>query len=597
MLSMALAVSAVSFTRAQEDGARKEVDYAVVYNTANQAFAAGKFDEAARGMEEVITAINADPSKSTPAQIATVHYLLGAAYFNIPDYPKAIAAFRTYVEKFPTGEKVLEVKLALARALFFDKQYDEALKAFAPLELVPTLRSEALTAEAQCYAAMNKPKDQIIVLERLVPANVQTHEQATGALDLIDLYANNNQAQKALALIHTLSARIGLVDNIVAFNATITSFADALAAQGKYEMAIDVYREVKDRDAVIRFQKDRIAEMDARMQANLRAGAGSAQAMASAVQTNATLRERRNQAQNLLTAFEKLPPFGPALLLRQAKAWYDWGRRWEAMVALDRLLKKYPGVSEREPALYMMIAAAADANQPARALEFCTQYSKEFPQGANAETVGYLAGSVALQAADDTAAESYFGKVLDEHPHSQYREAIRYEIGNAKMNRGDYAAAVVDYQRYLSEFPDGEHAAEVEYRIALSALFAGKYDEAVAGLNKWLTRHPNSQLTPDCKYRLMVCDYAAQKYDDVLKSSAEWMKQYAGNEMTGEVLSLVGDAQAAKGDNNGAIESYRKSAKIAATDEVLNYSLLEAAKLLQKNGNWDGVSEMFEEFV
>ena len=77
----------------------------------------------------------------------------------------------------------------------------------------------------------------------------------------------------------------------------------------------------------------------------------------------------------------------------------------------------------------------------------------------------------------------------------------------------------------------------------------------------------------------------------------DWLKQYPQDPERGEVFSLLGDAQAAAGHPDEALDAYKQSYKAATTDEVLGYSILEAAKILQKRGDWPGIGKMFEEFV
>ena len=67
--------------------------------------------------------------------------------------------------------------------------------------------------------------------------------------------------------------------------------------------------------------------------------------------------------------------------------------------------------------------------------------------------------------------------------------------------------------------------------------------------------------------------------------------------MTGEVLALLGDCLVAENKTADAIPVYVESYKKANTGEVVNYSLFEAGKLMQKQGKWDDVAGLFREFV
>jgi len=138
---------------------------------------------------------------------------------------------------------------------------------------------------------------------------------------------------------------------------------------------------------------------------------------------------------------------------------------------------------------------------------------------------------------------------------------------------------------------------EAGYRIALSQLLNGSYQEAMEMFGEYIQKYPGGSFAPDARYRLSVCYYAAQQYEKVRELCEAWEKDYPGNPQLAEVLALEADVYSAIDENEKAIELYLRSYKAAQTDEVLNYSLFEATKKLQKLGQWEQISSVFEEFV
>ena len=67
--------------------------------------------------------------------------------------------------------------------------------------------------------------------------------------------------------------------------------------------------------------------------------------------------------------------------------------------------------------------------------------------------------------------------------------------------------------------------------------------------------------------------------------------------MQGEILSLKGDAYAAKEMTAESAAAYRDSLKYAESDELLKYSLFDANKQYQKLNDWDAIDEMFRRFA
>jgi TolA-binding protein len=205
-----------------------------------------------------------------------------------------------------------------------------------------------------------------------------------------------------------------------------------------------------------------------------------------------------------------------------------------------------------------------------------------------------------LQANDPQTAETHLGQMLQSQPQHPLRDQMRYLLANAKFMEGKYDDATSQYRQYLTDFPKGQNVEDVNYRLALSALFAGKYQDAMNLLNDYLKNYSTGQYVSDAKYRLAVCKYAATNptmYDEVIKDCQAWEREFPKNQQLGEVLALLADAQAASGRDNDAVPVYIRSYKIAATDEVMNYSLFAASKILQKKGEWEKIAELFAGFL
>ncbi len=589
-----LVCAAIPALRAQS-GEQVAVDVEAEYASAWKAFNESRWSEAAASFERVLGKLPAESSKSP--QAATMRYMLGAAYFNQQDFAKAAEVFAAYLVDFPTSDRANAVRLSRGLALLQAERYEEALKVFQELESNPAMQADALEGQARALEKLGRGDDLIRILKRMVPDKISTPAQATAALRLIDVYSTNGQESKAADLVRQLAANPKLVTNMVAFNGTVAKFADQLVAKKMYDEALAAYGAVRTKQEIVDLQNKGIADMDAQIKRNLQAISGNASLQLPLMQANDAIRRQLAAAKKLLAEYEKLPDYTAAMWLRQAKAWSEWNRQWESNVVLDRLLSTYAKAPERETAQFLEVLNYAALNQPQLTQEQCERYLKEFPNGANAATVGYLSGAVALRAGDTKGAESYFGRMLTEQPDNKYRDTMRYLLGNAKFNSGDYAGAVEEYRRYLADFPEGQNRAEVEYRIALASLFQQKYDDAEKLLEAWLEKHPSEDLAPDCRYRLLFCEMGRQNYKAVIDGVQKWREDYPDSAMEGEVLSLLGDCYAAMGEPEKALDAYDRSYPVASTDQAVNYSLFEAAKLRQRFGQWPQIATMFEQFV
>ncbi len=596
-----------AFAPAQQPVGKSEAQIlAEIYNAAMKAFQAGNWSEAASGLEKLIKMV---PNEGQ-AQIHPAYLTLGAAYYNLPNFPKAIEVFTGFITRFPNAERLMDAKLGLGQTHLAAKNYDEAIKVFVALENVAAVRERALGSQALAYRLQKKIDDAIRVLEKLVGADIKTTPQANGAVMLVELYVEKNETAKASALLEMLQARIAIIDNLVTLNTVAMKLADGFADKKMYGEAISCYRLIRSRDEIIRFQTDRIAKIEKLISYNANVGPADPARYVAAQQQNNLLKNAVEDSKQLLAGFSKLPDYASAMMFRVARCWNEWDKRWEALVIYKRLLAEFPTAEEREPAMFDIVATLGDLNRIKSTQAACEAYLKEFPNGENAGTVGYMSGAVALQAGDYPGAESFFTTMLERQPKSTYRGTMMYLLGNAKFAQGRYDDANADYEKYLQAFPEGttdgaaglfgiggSHAEECTFRLAVSQVFLGHYEKALERLNAYVAKYPKGFFLPDAKYRIAICYYAASQYEDVVTQCEAWSREFPEDQMDGEVQALLGDAHAALGHREPAVTAYVRSYKKAGTDEVLNYSLFEASKHMQKLGRWDDVGKLFTEFV
>ena len=566
-------------------------DLAQLYAQGMAAFQAGDYGKAATSLEAMLAKAEFSP------QLEPAFFTVGSANFNIPDYKKAIAAFKTYLTKFPNGPHAGEVGFAIGQANLLNKNYADAATQFAAMEKDPKYREQALFFGATASKEGGKIDQAIATLEKLSGGELKSQLAVRGAIMLAQLYSQKNDSAKTIALIRKLHDKIALVDDIVELNSMTVELGDQLFAKRAFGDALECYRAAYPQAQIVRLQTERVAAMQHRIDENMAAARLDPSQFGQIAAVNNLIKADIARIQQLLDQFQKLPSITPAIYVRLARCFYEVDRKWEAALVYQEIIDRFPKATEREPALFGLIVALAEVNQAKKAETRCEDYLKEFPSGPNAETVGYMFGAVALQANDPRAAETHFGHILETQPKSQYRDQMRYLMGNAKFMEGKYDEASAEYKKYLTEFPKGQSIEDVNFRIALTALFSGKYQDAMDLLQAYLQKYPKGEYASDGKYRLAVCKYAASLYDDVIKDCKDWEAEYPKNQQLGEVLALLGDAYGASDRESDAIPVYIRSYKTATTDEVMNYSLFAASKLLQKRGEWDQVGDLFNEFI
>lgn len=570
--------------------------YAKAYNEARTAFDKGDFAAAAPLFEKAIQL--APPTVKTD----DVLFTLGAAYFNSKQYPQAIEALQRFLSRNPPEEIAADARFSMAQSQLLSQNYNDAAATFKSLRNVPKYRQQVLLLEATAYRDAGEPDKAIEPLSVLTANGINNPATANGMMMLAEIYVAKKDSDKAVDCLVKVLDNLAMVDNPMRLNTMAVGLGDQLLQDTDPIGALKCFRIVQSKDQLLTFQAARLKTLQEDIDHNLdeiRKDPTNAAKIAELRTANILTEGKIEKGKATQAELEKLPDFMPGIILRIGQSYFDQNKQWEAIAAYTELLREYPEPRpETEPALYSLIVASANANRGAFAQALCERYLKEFPKEKNAGTVGYLYGASALQAQDLKGAETYFGTVLAQQPDNERASEMRFLIGNAQFGQGKYEEARTTYENYIKNNPDGVQKEEAEYRIALSYLFGGDYKKALDALTAYLKAYPQGAFASDAEYRMAVCTYASSDFKKVVQDCDNWEQKYGeSTQQIGEVLALKADAEIALGDNDAALANYIRSYKLATTDEVLNYSIFEAQKLLKKKGQWAEIEKMFTEFV
>lgn len=566
---------------------------AAVYNAATQAFAKGDWATAVTNLTAVIT--QAGPNDN----LEGTYFFLGASYFNLKDWPNAIATLKKFQTLYPKSQRMPEVLFSIAQASVFNDDYAGAIEYFKQTEVYGIYREQSLYYEGIAYDKSQKPDDAIAAYEKLISPEIRSAYSANGAIELLGLYAKKSDFQKASGIIEQLQKKLDFVDNLQALNSKAVELGDNLVEDEQFKEALLCYRIVRSKDDIVTYQTDKLKNMAQAIDRNLAMIQADPNRAPTLSRENNYLKSAIVQGKGVLDQYTKSTDFRPATLLRIGNCYYKMKKPWEACVVFEELLTKYPDTTQKEyeTALFAVTVASFDANRPTKTAEYADSYFKQFPTGPHAGIIGYLKGAAAMQASDYDNAIKYWQEALQKQPDSPKKEDIEKQLGDAYFSSGKFDDASTAYQKYQADYPTGVYAEEVKYRIALCYVFSGKYEDGMNAINDYLTNNPKGAFVTDAKYRLDVCLYAAGQYDQVVKDCHAWEKANPHNPMLGEVLALLADSLDAQDKDDEAVQVYMRAYQLAATSEGMEYAIEAARKILVKQNDWDKVAKMFQDFV
>lgn len=562
------------------------------YNKAMSAFASGDFTGAVTNLEQMLSQGAEGPG------MESVHYSLAAAHFNSQGYAKAKAAFENYLKLYPSGSRSVDALLSIAQC---QTLLGEKEKASATFELVAQrggpLKEQAQLSKASLLKEMGKKAEAATALQALIAGGLKTPESIQGAILLGAVEAERGERTSALKILEQLEGRfLHLIENPLQLNALAFEVGDAFLHALELKQALRAYSMVRRKEDTILLQQQRIQNLIRRMESNVAAAKNDPARVIELTNTNNRLKLLVDAAKQTLDQAKDAPDNLFALRARQAAAYQETGRTDEAIILFESILGS-PDKTGREDTLLSLASLYAKNGDSAEALKALKDLLSEFPKTKSIDTALLLLGSQHLQQEQYEPAAKAFTALLSQAPKSAQAPTARFLLANSKFNLANYKEAIEDYESYLKSFPKGEFKEEAEYRIALSHFFAGEYGPALEAFELYLKQHEEGLFVPDATYRIAACYQAARRFEDVLKRCSLWEAKYGDHPVSGDVLSLHGDALSALNRQEEAIEVYRKASVRGSTDEVVQYSLFEANKLLQKLGRTEEASKMFLEFL
>jgi TolA-binding protein len=561
------------------------------YKSAMEAFGRGEYPAAIATFEGMLTKGADGPG------MEHVRFSLAAALYNAKDYKKSRAKFEEYLKLHPQAAKASDAMLAVGQCQLALGDKAGSAKTFAAVaQQGGANRDQALLAGASLLKAAKKSAEAVAMVQPILSGGIRSPESVQAAMFLAALEAEKGNHARTFQIVESLHGRPDLIDNPLELNALTFEVGDIFLAAKEFKKALRAYSLVRNKDEVIALQRNRIAALNTRIEANITQARAEPLRGVELLEINNRLKTSIESLKSTIAEVEKAPSNLLALRMRQARCYQEAGRQWEAVLLYESLLGSgsIQGLDEALFSLGVAHSELGNSEESIAALERC---AKEFPKGKNADSALFLEATQLLRKDKFEAALPVFTRLLAGYPKSKVAEQSQFFLGNTNFALSQYAKAIEAYNAYLKLYPKGDHIEEVTYRVALCYFQLGNYELALPALTEHREKYPTGPFAADASYRVAVCYFSAKDYKRVLQMCEDWDKDFGFPSLRGEVLSLKGDALAALGQRADAVVEYRQAVAQATSDSVVQYALFEANKQLQRLSRWDLSTEMFQEFI
>lgn len=555
-----------------------EQEMEALYNEAYNQFQDGKYQEA-------LSKINTIKEKvSRPFE--KVVFVEGACYFNLNDFPKAIAALELYVSTFPEGESLNPVRMALGRAYIGNKEPEKGIEVLKKVAAeAPEFMAEAGVVIAEHLRKTEKADEALQILEKVLDGGIQSPPAIQAAMLAADILVAKGEVEKASAMMEKVRGVASGGENVAQMNNISLKLGDQMLERKSFREALAAYQMVRRQSEISRMQKSRLALIEKSL-----ANPGKGPIPGSKEELTARLESEKA----LLEEIEKRPDYDASLYYRLGRCYFEMGRFWESLLAFEVIVNDFKTFPQRDRALFGMIIANGQLKRVQQARQLCETYISDFPDGANLGEVSEMYGMLAYNNGDLAGAEQSFDKALGFPKADKERLLFLRATVLFEMQRFEDARTCLEL--LLNANAQSAYKDDAQYRIALSYFYQNDFKSVTAALRKYLEENPKGQYVIDAKYRLAFIKFQGREVDEAMEDLRKLVEEAPNDQNIGQVYALLGDGYNQKQDFPKALEAFANAVAKAKTDDVLNYAMDNATDLYASENKWKELADMWQSY-
>ncbi len=563
-------------------------------------------------------------------KLEPLYFILGAAYFNIPDHTKAEAIFNEYVSTYPKGQNVYQANLALARIQRAQKKWADAIKRYEPLKGGSVIFKDDVNIElAECYVE-NQQRDKAKVLfETALAPGIRTSGEVRQALKLVALY-EEDQPEKGVALLERVKRANGARPLVNEINFAALKLADQLMEGKKEEAALQAYQNLRKKDEVIATLKDVAAEYDRTV---TRLGAIVATKSGDSVAASAQMDRARQFVAQTKAQIEQLGKeqnYDAIVFFRISRCFAQLGRYWESRLGFQWLYENFKDFDDRAIVLYLLTysnakLAPAEPDQDgmkliARTEELCREYLKAYPTGAQVSEVAELLIAQVQKGKNPDKINAVYDEVMKYLENSPNKANFLATQVQSYLEQYEFMKAREAADKFKAAAPDSPFIEDIDFMRALTFFFQNDYEGSIRELTAYRDKYPNGKYLADTRYRLAnlfkgeeMTKKRKQKASSFMRVIEECQDIIATNEgspTVADCYALIADCYKEMTGEEAAdlklsgeeidkrtADAFVEAARRGRTDAVVEYSLSQARPLLQSQGRWKDIEDLYREFL
>lgn len=577
----------------------------VLYKKGLTVFQSGDYSTAIAYFAEILDRFGNEPQLQKAVE--TVLYALGCSYYNTGQFAEAIETFTSYAEKYPEATFLDEALFRIGTAHQNLEEFDKANSAFKRMrETSPNsdFSEDALFQRAVCFMEVDKKDDAQKVFHAFREMYPRSPLAGQAAMYEARLLFENGKLEEALTLVTALHSQAMSLDFVAYINFLGMEIGDEAFNNTDYELALKAYRQIRTRQAILRMQRNWVESLNERL-ANIESSRSQdPQKIARQFRDRRRIREQLYRATALLDQLENTPSYDAGLWHRIGRCFFAIDRYWEARVAYRRVVDEAQDKTIREQAHFDLILVLNRMRRFDDLVKQADLYLETYGddpallENGRVATVAFIRAECYVNQERFEEAEPEMTKLLEDFPDHKQRARIEFYIALSVTMQERFKEGVVRFDDWLEAYPNHMLNADVQYWKPIAYFYGGYYDKALPLFDAYAAAYPMSVYTPEAKFRAALCDYSLENFEQAAQRLTRVLQEHPGQPFQWEALIAKGDALAAMGRLEEAVQSYRSVGD--ASGPYYYMALKQLAKVyraLDTEASYRDMAQAFAEFI
>ncbi len=267
-----------------------------------------------------------------------------------------------------------------------------------------------------------------------------------------------------------------------------------------------------------------------------------------------------------------------------------------AAQSLESLARRYPGSPY---ARTLGLALAEVYYDLERYEEAIAEIDRRLPEleGEARERARFLRADSYNQLRDSENAVVYYRQIIEENPDSPYYRPARYGLAWNYHFENAHQWAADEFAAVREGFED-DLAAQALYYEAVNRALTGRTEEPIRLYNAFLRQFPDHALAEKAQFELGAAYYETEQWPEAAHAFEMFLDDYPDAEKRGEAFYLRGNALAATGDFDAALESLSEAVAAGGAFEQRRAEVaFQRAWLLYRGERFRQAAEAFAQFL